>query len=82
MPHATITASGGGIENWKELVESIPSQEGIIAAAPFVDAQGMLTNGDQVRGALIYGIDPQYEKEISIITDHMKQGDLDNLKTR
>ena len=80
VPHATITASGGGIENWKELVESIPSHEGIVAAAPFVDAQGMLTNGDQVRGALIYGIDPQYEKDISIITDHMKQGDLDNLK--
>ncbi len=80
VPHATITAAGGGIEDWEELVTTIPEKEGIEAAAPFVDAQGMLTNGDQVRGTLVYGVDPGYEKKVSIITDHMKQGALEDLK--
>ncbi|WP_066014612.1 lipoprotein-releasing ABC transporter permease subunit [Endozoicomonas atrinae] len=81
VPHATITAAGGGIDDWKELVNTIPEKEGIDAAAPFVDAQGMLTNGDQVRGTLVYGIDPEYERKVSIIADHMKQGALEDLQT-
>ncbi len=80
VPHATITAAGGGIDDWKELVNTIPEKEGIDAAAPFVDAQGMLTNGDQVRGTLVYGIDPEYERKVSIIADHMKQGALEDLQ--
>lgn len=80
VPHATITAAGGGIEDWQVLVTSIPEKEGIEAAAPFVDAQGMLTNGDQVRGTLVYGIDPEYERKVSIIADHMKQGALEDLQ--
>ena len=81
VPHATITAAGGGIDDWEELVNTIPEKDGIEAAAPFVDAQGMLTNGDQVRGTLVYGIDPEYEKKVSIISDHMTQGGLEDLQT-
>lgn len=80
VPHATITSAHGGLEGWEQMLEDIPKTEGIVAAAPFVDAQGMLTNGDQVRGAMIYGIDPDYEKKVSIISDHMSMGSLDDLK--
>ncbi|MBO9481557.1 MULTISPECIES: lipoprotein-releasing ABC transporter permease subunit [Gammaproteobacteria] len=80
VPHATITAAGGGIEDWQALVNTIPDKEGIEAAAPFVDAQGMLANGDLVRGTLVYGIDPGYERRVSIIADHMKQGALEDLQ--
>ncbi|WP_067521504.1 lipoprotein-releasing ABC transporter permease subunit [Endozoicomonas ascidiicola] len=79
VPHATITSAQGGIEDWQQLVDTIPQTEGIEAAAPFVDAQGMLTNGDLVRGTMVYGIDPAYEKEVSIIADHMKRGSVDDL---
>ncbi len=80
VPHATITAANGGLSDWQALVDDIPQQNGIAAASPFVDAQGMLTSGDQVRGAMIYGIDSQYEKEVSIINDHMVTGTVDDLK--
>ncbi|WBA79814.1 lipoprotein-releasing ABC transporter permease subunit [Endozoicomonas sp. GU-1] len=80
VPHATITAAGGGIEDWQALVNTIADKEGIEAAAPFVDAQGMLANGDLVRGTLVYGIDPGYERRVSIIADHMKQGALEDLQ--
>ncbi|MGB1271171.1 MAG: lipoprotein-releasing ABC transporter permease subunit [Endozoicomonas sp.] len=80
VPHATISAAGGGMDDWQSLVDEIPQKQGVEAAAPFVEAQGMLTNGSQVRGALIYGIHPDYENKVSIINDHMKQGQLDDLK--
>ncbi|WP_263079994.1 lipoprotein-releasing ABC transporter permease subunit [Endozoicomonas sp. Mp262] len=80
VPHATITAPRGGLEGWQEMLEEIPETPGIEAAAPFVDAQGMLTNRGQVRGVMVYGIDPAYEKKVSIIDDHMSEGSLDNLK--
>lgn len=80
VPHATISAAGQGLDNWEAMVQEIPQTEGIVAAAPFVDAQGMLTNSDQVRGAMIYGVDPDYEKKVSIIEDHMSMGKLDDLK--
>ena len=80
VPHATITAASGGIDDWRHLIETITKTPGIVAAAPFVDAQGMLTNGDQVRAAMVYGIDPAYETKVSIIADHMTQGSLKALK--
>ena len=80
VAHATITSAHGGLDGWEQMLEDIPKTEGIVAAAPFVDAQGMLTNGDQVRGAMIYGIDPGYEKQVSIISDHMSIGALEDLK--
>ena len=80
VPHATITAAQSGVGDWQYLVKTIPETKGVEAAAPFVDAQGMLTNGDQVRGTMIYGIEPAYEKKVSIISEHMTQGKLDDLK--
>ncbi|WP_448217553.1 lipoprotein-releasing ABC transporter permease subunit [Endozoicomonas sp. 2B-B] len=80
VPHATITSASGGMHDWQNILEQVSRQEGIVAAAPFVDGQGMLTSGSQVRGAMVFGIDPAYEKQVSIVTQHMEQGSLDNLK--
>ncbi len=80
VPHATITAANGGMEDWQGIIQQAKETPGVVAAAPFVDGQGMLTNGDVVRGAMVYGVDPAYEKQVSIINDHMVQGNLDNLK--
>lgn len=80
VPHATITAVQGGLDGWQQMLDDIPKTPGIDAAAPFIDAQGMLTHRGQVRGVMLYGIDPEYEKEVSIIEDHMSAGSLDSLK--
>ncbi len=80
VPHATITDARGELEGWQKMLEDIPDTPGIEAAAPFIDAQGMLTNHGQVRGVMVYGIDPAYEGKVSIISDHMAQGTLDDLR--
>lgn len=79
VPHASILGYGKPIENWPELIQQIESRDDVIAAAPFIQAQGMLTSRGVVRGALINGIDPELEKNVSILGQHITQGSLDAL---
>ncbi|WP_330924613.1 lipoprotein-releasing ABC transporter permease subunit [Candidatus Sororendozoicomonas aggregata] len=80
VPHATITAPEGGLKDWQGMLKTIPQTPGVAGVAPFVDAQGMLTNRGVVQGVMVYGIDPAYEKKVSIVQDHMAVGTLDSLK--
>ena len=78
VPHASIHAYGA-MENWKEVVDLAEQDEEVVGAAPFIQGQGMLTFNGQVQPALITGVEPEYEKDVSIITDHIIAGDFDSL---
>ena len=80
VPHATITAAGSGLHDWRKLVQTIPEREGVDAAAPFVEAQGMLTRNGEVRGAMVYGIEPSMEQNVSILPQHMSKGEATDLQ--
>jgi lipoprotein-releasing system permease protein len=78
VPQATVS-SNQMIADWPALVSKAQQQPHIVGAAPFTQVQGMLTAQGQVAGIMISGIDPQYEKKVSIIQDHMTEGSLDGL---
>jgi lipoprotein-releasing system permease protein len=52
----------------------------VVAAAPFVMAQSMLSFGAGVQGAVIRGIDPAAESKVAEVGRHMKAGSLEALK--
>jgi len=79
VPHATIS-SQSGFQNWPEIAEKLEQNEHIQAAVPYVKAQGMFTHRGYVRGALVNGIMPELEGKVSIMSDHMVAGSLDDLK--
>lgn len=79
VPHATIT-SREAFNDWPKLAEYAKHNSEVLAVAPFSQLQGMLTANGQVTGALISGIDPIYEKQVSIIHQHIAQGNLDGLQ--
>ena len=79
VPHASISGYNQPIENWRELNGQLEEHPDVLAAAPFIQAQAMLTSRGTVRGALINGVDPDYESRVSILGDHMKQGTLSSL---
>lgn len=79
VPHATITGYGKPIDGWPELLTDLEAHPDVISAAPFVQAQAMLTSRGTVRGALINGIDPAYEEKVSILGKHITAGSLDAL---
>jgi len=81
VPHATVTAVSGELENWQELGRTLQSLPGVEAVAPFINAQAMLTSAGQVQGVMLYGIDPAQEGQVSILPQHMVEGCLECMKS-
>ena len=78
--HVQLSGTGGTLENWQEVAAAAARHEQVIATAPFVSAQGLLTNGSAVRGAFVRGILPEQEERVDEIGKHMSSGRLENLK--
>ncbi|MDO8417652.1 MAG: lipoprotein-releasing ABC transporter permease subunit [Agitococcus sp.] len=78
IPHATIS-SREPFHDWHKLADFAKKNPQVIAVAPFTQLQGMLTANGQVAGALISGIDPVYEKQVSIVNENMGSAKLDDL---
>jgi len=51
----------------------------VVATAPYVNGQAMLSSGDVNRGALLRGIDPAQEDKVADIGRHMRRGTLGTL---
>ncbi|WP_372836012.1 lipoprotein-releasing ABC transporter permease subunit, partial [Pontibacterium sp.] len=82
VPHATITELGRPMADWQSVQGGVDQSPSVQASAPFIQAQGMLTNRGVVRGVMVYGIDPESERKVSILANHIKTGSLDTLNTQ
>jgi lipoprotein-releasing system permease protein len=82
VPHGTISDYGQPLESWQAVAAKVNQKAGVVGTAPYIQAQGMLTNRGVVRGVLINGIEPELEKKISILDENIKAGSLDALKPR
>ena len=78
--HATISASPERMRDWQTLAERIRREPDVAGVAPYLDLQGMLGRGEDLRAALIRGIEPQVEPQVSEIGAHMNAGRLDQLQ--
>ncbi|TCM67306.1 lipoprotein-releasing system permease protein [Acinetobacter calcoaceticus] len=79
VPQATISSTEI-LTDWPVLANKIAKHEDVTGVAPFTQLQGMLTSQGQVAGVMITGIEPEYEKKVSIIQNHMQEGSIDALK--
>jgi lipoprotein-releasing system permease protein len=65
--HFTLHARLGSIENYDELLSQVDQVEGVIGAAPYVDAEGMVRGDhDEIVAVRLRGIDPD---RIVTVTD-------------
>ncbi|MGQ7260180.1 lipoprotein-releasing ABC transporter permease subunit [Vreelandella sp. V005] len=78
VPHAKIESREGMVE-WESLAEELMQRERVIGAAPFVEQQGMFSVGGRNQGAMVNGINPDWEDRVSIIGEHMIEGALSDL---
>lgn len=81
VPHATIQGASGPLEDWEEVDRRVHEHPRVLAAAPFIQGQGMVTGGGEVRGVMLSGILPEQEATVSIIENHFIEGGLDQLKS-
>lgn len=78
VPHAIIEGVGP-LPDWQEVDRRVEEHPRILAAAPFIQGQGMVTGGGNVRGVMLNGVLPEQEKTVSIIENHMVEGSIDDL---
>ena len=78
--HATLAGPAERMRDWQALAERIRREPGVEGVAPYLDLQGMLGRGEDMRAALVRGIEPQVEPQVSEIGTHMNVGSLDDLR--
>ncbi len=79
--HATVFELGGKLQDWQKIERMLQSNPVIKGTAPYVQGQGMIIKGKQVTGAMLSGIDPQLEHNVSRIGEHILDVNLDALHT-
>jgi len=78
--HLQLSSADGKLADWQRVAGEAVKHPQVVAAAPFVTAQGLLTNGNAVRGAIVRGVLPQMEDKVADIGRHMRSGQLESLR--
>jgi len=78
--HAQISGAHGELDHWQTVANRALEHPRVLAAAPYVQQQAMLSFDGQVRGSLIRGILPAQEEGVADFVRHMKEGRLDTLQ--
>lgn len=76
--HATVTADGGPMRNWRQAVEQARRDDRVAGAAPYIEVPGMIA-GPRTEGALLRAISPDMEQAVSVIAERMTHGVLTDL---
>jgi lipoprotein-releasing system permease protein len=78
--HATLSAGGAAITDWQQRIKQLQGSSGLTGAAPFLDTDAMLSRESSMSGAIVRGIDPALDPQVSSIGDAMREGKLSDLK--
>ncbi len=79
VPHATIVGVNP-ISDWQPVAAAALKNPEVTAAVPFTEMEGMLSYKGSMQPIQISGIDPAQEGKVSIVTQHIVQGNLENLQ--
>jgi len=79
--HVVVSGFDGELQDWRSVSANIlEHQPRVIGLAPFVQGEGMLTAGQQVKGVLVRGVIPEEEMKVSDVHKKMLAGELSDLK--
>lgn len=85
-PHLRITTYGEGLrlDDWEQVLAKVQRQPGVLAAAPFVLSQGLLSAGaDYSQGVYVLGLEPDTgAMSVTSLPRHFVRGDLSFQTTR
>ena len=76
VSHIEVASINGALSDWQALAQAAQRNREVIGAAPYVNAQALLTRGDSVRGVLIRGVDPAAEPQVSDIARQIRGAPL------
>ena len=68
-----------GISNWRPLMEKLEKQPHVIAAAPAIYEQVLVSRGSRASGVILKGVIPEYEFKVSELLKSVKFGSAERL---
>ncbi|MEK7783135.1 MAG: lipoprotein-releasing ABC transporter permease subunit [Candidatus Binatota bacterium] len=79
--HVAVVKSGDSMTEYRKLIDEVMKERGVLAAAPSVYGQVMVSSGGRVSGVVVRGIDPDRVSRVIDIQQYIKEGSLTALKT-
>jgi len=62
-----LNAVGGALPDWRVTATAARRNPAVLGAAPFIATQALLGRGDELRGALVRGIEPADEAQVTAL---------------
>ncbi len=75
----SLTGENGQLRHWSALQHQLQQQPFTVGAAPYIDGQGMLTEGGITQPVMVSGIDPTQEKNVSDLDSKLIDGNFAHL---
>jgi lipoprotein-releasing system permease protein len=63
-----------GIKDWRPLLDKLSKEPHVVAAAPAIYEQVLISRGPRARGAVLKGMLPQYERKVSDLLQTVTMG--------
>lgn len=79
--HGYVTGPDRVVRDWRGLIDEVATEPGVAAAAPFVQLEGMIQSGRDLRAVLVHGIEPLFEEKLSGDVINLIEGRLDSLQS-
>lgn len=78
-PHIILSSLSGGITDYQQAVEKVRGAPGVVAAAPIVYGQVMVSSRQSVSGVVVRAVEPAHASDIVNIAPRLMQGAIDEL---
>jgi len=78
--HMQITGPDNVLQDWQHVATEVKDAPHVKAVAPYIMAQGMLSYGQAVQGAIVRGVLPEEEDKVANLGASMRAGKLSDLK--
>ena len=69
-----LRVESDGIHDWRPLLEKLSKQPHVVAAAPAIYEQVLISRGPRARGAVLKGMLPRYERKVSDLLNSVTLG--------
>src|ERR1700739_1640477 len=70
-----------GIKDWPALMDRLSNQPHVVAAAPAIFEQVLISRGPRARGAVLKGMIPKYERQVGDLLNSVTEGSAAALET-
>jgi len=80
VSHVQIIGADSRLADWRKVEEEAKKHPQVMAAAPYISEQALLSFEQSVKGTAVRGILPEYENQVVDLDRHMKSGQLVSLR--